>query len=636
MASPIVDSLNFLACEWSALWEKPFIKANLSAGLTVAAVALPLNLALAIAAGLPPSAGIIAGAVGGGLAALFGGSRFQATGPAAAINLMVFVLVQKFGAPGAAAAAILVGGITLILSSLSAGSLIRFVPESVLIGFTTGVGLKLLDVQLPKLFGIEWDVYAMVESVMKPVWLHEVTWPAVVCGLFVILFVVACRPFPKFPAALVSIGIATQLAVYLDWPIHRVGEIPPLSLQFSWPHFDMKDWVTLLQLALPLGLLAAAESLLSAQAVDRLSGDRHHSNLELFGQGLANLGAGLFGGMPVSGVVVRSTVNIQSGGKNRLAALFHALFLLASAFLIGGVLSKVPIAALAGLLCIIGFRLIEFSNFVHLLKTSKIESLAFLAAMAGTVSGHIASGLVVGLLLVGAREVLKRKPKKSAFEKTDKNEFLNSSLSPQASVPSSAVYKILDQGEKWIQHLKASSHIPATAYVHPNASVIGRVILGRNVHVAAEACIRADEGTPFYIGDDTNIQDGVVIHALKKKWIRVRNENWAVYIGKEVSLAHQALVHGPCLIGDRTFVGFKAVVHDSIVESGCYIGIGAIVVGVHIPENRYVPHGAIVDSEEKVRQLPKVSESHRHFNEDVVEVNKGLAEAYRELEIQKV
>jgi SulP family sulfate permease len=459
----------------------------------------------------------------------------------------------------------------------------------------------------------------------------------VVCGLFVIFFIIACRAFPKFPAALVSVGITTQLAIYLGWPIHRVGEIPPLSFNLFWPQFNFNEWISLFQLAIPLGILAAVESLLSAQAADRLSGDKHNSNLELVGQGLANLATGLFGGMPVSGVVVRSTVNIQSGAKNRLAALFHAGFLLASALLIGGILAKVPIAALAGLLCIIGFRLIEFTSFIHILKTSKVDAIAFLAAAIGTLTGHIAIGLTLGLGLIALKEILTKKPKKSIYEKVDRTDKLDKIETEKKTIlVDSMVYKILDHGEKWLQHLKAQSQISPTAFVHKNASIIGRIILGHNVHVAAEASIRADEGTPFYIGDGTNIQDGVVIHALKKKWIKVHDENWAVYIGKEVSLAHQALVHGPCYIGNKTFVGFKAVVHDSIIESDCYIGIGAIVVGVHIPEGRYIPHGAMIDTEEKVKQLQKVSASHREFNEDVVEVNKGLAEAYRELEIQKV
>jgi len=171
--------------------------------------------------------------------------------------------------------------------------------------------------------------------------------------------------------------------------------------------------------------------------------------------------------------------------------------------------------------------------------------------------------------------------------------------------------------------------LPKSAFIHPQATVIGRVVLGENVHIAAGASVRADEGAPFFIGDDSNIQDGVVIHALQQKWVQVGGEEWAVYVGRKVSMAHNALVHGPCFIGDGSFIGFKAVVHDSVVGKGCFVGIGAVVVGVEIPEGRFVPNGAIIDNMDKVDALPAVQESQMHFNEDVVDVNRGLAAAYR-------
>lgn len=623
---PTLESIDFLVKAWTEIFKTPYLGANLSAGITVAAVALPLNLALAIAAGLPPTAGLIAGALGGSIAAIFGGSRFQATGPAAALNAMVFSIVHQFGASGAAAAALIAGALQLVLSLASAGKLMRFIPEAVLLGFTTGVGIKLLDSQIPKLFGVDWSLYTMLSHGNNPIWLHEVAWPAVVCGLFMLVLLLTCKSMPRFPAALVGIAITTELASFLDWPIHRVGDIPPIDLVFALPQFELNQWLHLIQMALPLGLLAAAESLLSAQAVDRMSGDRHHSNLEILGQGLGNLFSGLAGGMPVSGVIVRSSVNVQGGAKNRLGALFHAIHLIGSALFLGGILSKVPLASLAGLLCIIGFRLIEFSELFKLIQHHRLHAFGFLAATTGTVTNHIVMGLGIGMFAVW----LGRDKSEAALQ----NSPVQKVMDAEAAVPSkqtSFTYAVLERGERWIQHLKEQASVPNTAFIHENASVIGRVILGRNVHIAAEASVRADEGTPFYIGDDTNVQDGVVIHALKKKWVRVHDQLWAVHIGKEVSLAHQALVHGPCAIGDRTFVGFKAVIHDSIVGQGCYIGIGALVVGVEIPDERYVPHGAIIDTKEKVIALTRVSPIHQHFNEDVVEVNKGLADAYREL-----
>ena len=182
---------------------------------------------------------------------------------------------------------------------------------------------------------------------------------------------------------------------------------------------------------------------------------------------------------------------------------------------------------------------------------------------------------------------------------------------------------------KWLRHVSDQPRIARTAFVHEKASIIGRVVLGDHVHVAADTSIRADEGAPFFIGANSNVQDGVVMHALKDKHVHVRGEPWAIYVGSNVSLAHDALVHGPCYIGDHTFVGFKAVVHDSVVGAHCFIGIGAVVVGVEIPDGKFVPHGQIVDSKEKVLALPDVTEGHAEFNEDVVDVNRGLAAAYQ-------
>jgi SulP family sulfate permease len=193
---------------------------------------------------------------------------------------------------------------------------------------------------------------------------------------------------------------------------------------------------------------------------------------------------------------------------------------------------------------------------------------------------------------------------------------------PQHIVP------ISSERQKWIANLKAKARTAPSAYIHDKASVIGEVVLGDHVNVAASASVRADEGTPFFIGSSSNIQDGVVIHALKDRYVEVGGEAWAVYIGKNCSLAHDALVHGPCYVGDDTFLGFKAVVHDSVIGERCFIGIGAVVVGVEIPDGKFVPHGMIIDTPAKVKDLPDASAAHAHFNEDVVEVNRGLAAAY--------
>lgn len=621
---------------WVESWKDTvrFIPQDVLSGITVAAVALPLNLALAVASGLPPSAGLIAGVVGGGLAAMFGGTPLQVTGPAAALSTMVLALVARFGVSGAVGAALAVGGMQLLLALGRAGRLMKYVPESVLAGFTTGVGLKLLDSQVPELLGFDYRVSELAQMMHRPAWLHEVSWLSFLSGLAVAFLVVASRHLKRFPAALVGVGVVTALASYLNWDIARVGEVPSSLPAPSLPDLQGR-WLELIAASIPLGILAAAESLLSARVTDRMAPNArpHQPTLELLGQSVANLASGLMGGMTVTGVVVRSGVNVQSGGRTRLAALIHSGALLFVMLYLADQIARVPLAGLAGLLCVVGLRLIEVGTLVHLWKEERVEALAFVVTMLGTVTGHLVAGLTGGMLLHAVGLWLHRRQKKphaSAPSAEQKQKGVRAVLSrAHAEARQPGHMEAAPHSLGWLRHIQSRPHMARSSFVHPQAAVIGRVVLGEHVHIAAGSSVRADEGTPFHIGANSNIQDGVVIHALKERKVMVGGEEWAVYVGRNVSMAHDALVHGPCYIGDDTFVGFKAVVHDAVVGSHCYIGIGAIVVGVEVPDGRFVPHGSIVDTAEKAERLPPVSAAQSEFNEDVVDVNRGLAVAYR-------
>jgi len=631
-----------MAVDWARTWgdvaRSPHLVSDLVAGLTVAAVALPLNVALAVASGLPPVAGLIAGAVGGSIAAAFGGARLQVTGPAAALNVMVLGLAHTYGATGVAAAAIIIGVLQLILAFSLAGRLGRRVPESVLAGFTTGVGLKLLDSQIPEVLGFDYRVFELAQMMHRPAWLHHVSWIAVVSGLFVAFLVSSTRQMKRFPAAIVGIGLVTAVSIYLHWNLERVGAVSASIPRPTFPAIPDERWIDLVTATLPLALLAAVESLLSARALDRMTPDAppHNPDLELFGQGLANLGVGFLQGMPVTGVIVRSGVNVQSGGRTRVAALVHGILLAAAVLFLGRTIAQVPLAALGGLLCVVGFRLIEVKTLIALARNERIEAAAFVVTAAGTVTGHLVTGLVGGLVLHAVHAWLHRHERADRAQLSSRRERgIRAVLGrdeAKARRPSGALEAPGHQ--KWLAQIKDRAMVSASSFVHRQASVIGRVVMGDNVHIAAGSSVRADEGSPFFIGSNTNLQDGVVVHALKNKWVSVAGEDWAVYVGRNVSLAHNALVHGPCYIGDDTFVGFKAVVHDAVVGSHCYIGIGAVVVGVEVPDGRLVPHGAIVDTADAVARLTLVGEVHREFNEDVVEVNRGLVAAYRELEAE--
>ncbi len=640
-ASTYGDQLRGMLADWLDTWRdiprQKGLLPDVIAGLTVAAVALPLNLALAVASGLPASTGLFAGAVGGILAGMFGGAPLQVTGPAAALNVMVFALAKEFGPTGVAAAALMIGVIQIILALFMSGRLIHYVPEVVLAGFTTGVGLKLLDNQIPELLGFDYKIIELAQMMHRPAWLHKVSWISVVCGLGVAFFVSAMSRHRRFPAAILALSAVTFVSVYLNWDLERVGDLPASLPHPKLPVIFDERLLDLLIATLPLALLAAVESLLSASAVDRLSGRAkpHNSNLELLGQGIANFGVGLMSGMPVTGVVVRSSVNVQSGGRTRLAAILHGVALTLSALYLGRYISKIPLAALAGLLCVIAVRLIEVSTLVALLQEGKGKALAFLVTAVGTVSGHLILGLGGGLVIYYVARYIsgsQEREEEGDADAESRPAGIRAILDPSsAGARRRFHYEPSPDHLNWLQNLRERSLMARSAFVHDQANVVGKVLLGDHVHIAAGSSVRADEGSPFFIGSNTNVQDGVVIHALKNKRVLVAGQEWAVYVGKNVSIAHNALVHGPCYIGDHTFVGFKAVVHDSVIGAHCYIGIGAIVVGVEIPDNKYVAHGLLVDSADAVARLPEASAAHHEFNEDVVDVNRGLAAAYRRI-----
>jgi SulP family sulfate permease len=623
---------------WKDVFRSGAIGQDVLAGITVAAVALPLNVALAVVSGVPPIAGLVAGALGGFIAAAFGGSALQVSGPAAALSTLVLAIAARYGTTGVAAAAVMCGVILVTLGLLKMGRFAKLVPHSVLAGFTTGVGLKLLDGQIPELLGFEMTVGDIASMMHRPAWLHQVSWLAVVCGLFVAFFIITTRPVKRFPGAIVALAIVTFVSVYLSWDLPRVGMIPSTLPTFSIPLMRDEEWLDLLIMTLPLGLLVGVESLLSGKAVDDMRRDVRplEPNVELVGMGIANFVVGFFGGMTVSGVVVRSSVNAQSGGKTRLSAMVHGVVLAGAVLLAAQHLARIPLPALAGLLCVTGVRLLAFSELKHLLAHDRIQAVAFFAAAAGTMTGHLLTGLIAGFAISFFGSWL-RKSQKGAAEapkitvarsKQDADRGIRAVLPNERAAARRKAMDDLPKHQQWLANIRQEPLIPPTTFVHEQAAVIGNVVLGDHVNVAPGASIRADEGSPFFLGDNTNVQDAVVIHALKDKWVKVGDEEWAVYIGRNCSLAHDALIHGPSYLGDETFVGFKAIVHDSVVGSHCFVGHGAIVAGVEIPDGRFVPPGTIVTSQDAVDALPPAQEAHGHFNEDVVDVNRGLAAAY--------
>jgi SulP family sulfate permease len=371
----------------------------------------------------------------------------------------------------------------------------------------------------------------------------------------------------------------------------------------------------------------------------------------------------LLNGFPHTGALARTATNIKLGAISPLAGIFKFALKLMIAFYLARYLEMVPMACIAGILMYVAMNMVKKEEVTEVIHMGKAH-IALMVWTAGAVIvtdflKGVLSGLalyVIGTIIAKVRAAQPVGPRTVAHAPAAPSEplagpnawvrfhgqaatSLHAPLNPaaralvRAEVGRDKGHELADlrpgQRGQWLRQIRQRAHVARSAFVHPAASVIGRVVLSENVHVAADTSIRADEGAPFFIGANTNVQDGVIIHALKEKFVRVGGELWAVHIGKSCSLAHDSLVHGPCVIGDDTFIGFKSTVHDSVVGAGCFIGHGALVVGVEVPPGRFVPHGAIIDTQEKANALGPASDQHAHFNEDVVEVNRGLAAAYQ-------
>ena len=377
------------------------LPADLSAGLTVALVALPLNVALAIASGVPASFGITTAVVAGAVAAMTGGSHLAVTGPAAAMVPLCFEIVQRHGIQGLVVAAFLCGAIQVALGVARVGRLVQSIPISVIAGFMSGIGLLILGGQLPRLLGLPTTIKTMGAVFRAPSVLMQSRPAAVIIGLVVLAtMLVVPRISKKFPAALLALAGVTLAVVGLGVVMPAVGAIPRSLPLPRLPAFFAVDLVALLPEALALAALASVESLLSAVSVDAMAKtERHSSDQELIGQGLANMTSALFGGLPVTGVIVRSSVAVQAGGKSRMTPLSHSGALLLIMLLAAPVVAKVPMAALAGLLVFIGLRLLEWRELRKMWKISRFEALIFVATMAGIVLSDFIDGVLIGVVL---------------------------------------------------------------------------------------------------------------------------------------------------------------------------------------------------------------------------------------------
>jgi sulfate permease, SulP family len=384
------------------MFRRETVLGDLSAALTVTMVALPLNLALAVACGLPPHAGLVSAAIGGALGALLGGSRFQITGPEVALAPMTLAIASAHGPSGLMIATVISGVLQLVLAALRWGGLVRAVPRAVVGGFMAAVGILVLDTQLPRLLGLE-DVSRLsslrsLDELLAH--LGDTSFAAVAIGtLVVILFVAATRGPRWLPAPLLALSAGVGLTAILDLPVQRIEPIAGASIWPELPSLARVDWLALLPSAVALALLSSLDSLLCAVSIDGRTGERHHSDQELFAQGVANIATGLLGGMPVAAAVVRSVVAVESRARTRLAALAQSGMMMVVVLALGAHLDHIPLAALAGVLLVVGAKLVRLDELRALAVLSRGEAAVFVATAIAILALDFVEGVVVGVAL---------------------------------------------------------------------------------------------------------------------------------------------------------------------------------------------------------------------------------------------
>lgn len=382
---------------WREMIRGPEILPNALAGLTVALVALPLNLALAIACGLPASAGLLTGAVAGLIGGLFGGARLQVTGPEVALAPATLLIIHEHGLEGLFAATILAGLFQVLFGLLRLGPLVRLIPLPVIGGFMAAVCLLVFDTQVPVLLGTQEgpSVRAMLVS-GNP---FTVDVPTLLTGLAVIGgIIVAPRFLRSLPGPLLGLGVGVALSLLLPGlkmldPV--VAELPTPGL----PAWKLLTDPKLVTEGFALAVLASIDSLLCAASIDAKTGSRTRNDQELMAQGLCNLACGMIGGMPVAAAVVRSAAAVDSGATTRLAPIVQSFCLGLALFAFGGWLEFIPLVALAGVLLVVGYRLIDVRLFRALWGSSRSEAAIFLLTIVAIVSTDFVLGVGIGVFL---------------------------------------------------------------------------------------------------------------------------------------------------------------------------------------------------------------------------------------------
>lgn len=381
---------------------------DLIAGLTVAIVALPLSMAIAIASGVTPEKGLFTAIVGGFIVSALGGSRFQIGGPAGAFIVLVAATVDAHGVDGLVLATMISGVFLLAIGYLRLGTYIKFIPYPVTVGFTAGIAVIIFASQIHDLFGLTLTSKEPGELVPKLVTLVGVADTFNIAALGLALLTIATivglkHLRPNWPGMLIAVLLASFAAGLFALPVEtigtRFGGIPRMLPVPGLPALSTGKILDVLPAAISFTLLGAIESLLSAVVADGMTGRRHRSNCELVAQGFANIGSALFSGICVTGTIARTATNVRAGAYGPVSGMLHSLFLLGFMLLAAPLASYIPLAALAGVLAVVAYNMVEKEAFAALLRSSRGDALVLLVTFALVIFRDLTEGIVVGFIL---------------------------------------------------------------------------------------------------------------------------------------------------------------------------------------------------------------------------------------------
>ena len=382
-------------------------RGDVIAGLTVAIVAMPLAMALAIASGATPAQGLITAVVAGFAISLLGGSRFQIGGPTGAFVVVVYGVIAKHGYDGLLIATTLAGVILVAAGLLRIGTLIKYIPDPVTTGFTTGIATIILASQLRDIFGLSLDhVPADFIPKLQALWAARATLSLPTLAMAVSCFAAIMllrRYVPKVPGFLVVTIAASAVAFFLMLPVETIGsKFGGVPSSIPMPSFAFWSWAKVrdvLPSAFTIALLAGVESLLSAVVADQMTGRRHRSNIELVAQGIANIASAAVGGLPATGAIARTATNIRSGARSPLAGMLHAAFLLLFMLVLAPLAKFVPLAALAAILVVVALNMAELHRFKTLLGAANGDRAVLVLTFGLTVLVDLTLAIEVGMVL---------------------------------------------------------------------------------------------------------------------------------------------------------------------------------------------------------------------------------------------